>query len=255
MTSCLLPRGALWCFLSIVSVGAVASGGSCAASNKGACQESEVTNAAAKGTAQMQLRSSFAEDDMNRTAMFALQSSVLQELQDSCPCALVFIQGTRAQVGTSPPVKPPSCEPFCQDNGCPCLLPWVERCNLNSCADCQECGGSTTSWVNPSSTTQPSQSTTQPTTQLTTQQPTQPPTACSSGAWGYGECVNVPSNTAEMSGVSSQSGCTSACLARKTSGCCYWKGNGNKCKWFPGVSAPGNPAGGGSRRQSFISCR
>merc|ERR1712190_153594 len=35
-----------------------------------------------------------------------------------------------------------TCMSFCQDiNGCPCLVPWVERCNAPSCSTCGACRG------------------------------------------------------------------------------------------------------------------
>merc|ERR1719356_333897 len=51
------------------------------------------------------------------------------------------------------------CMPFCQDNGCPCLKPWVDRCVLKSCANCTECGNLITSSA---STPEPPASTPEP---------------------------------------------------------------------------------------------
>merc|ERR1719473_1453961 len=33
------------------------------------------------------------------------------------------------------------CRPFCLDTGCPCLVPWSERCDIDSCSGCHQCGG------------------------------------------------------------------------------------------------------------------
>lgn len=33
------------------------------------------------------------------------------------------------------------CMPFCLDTGCPCLVPWSERCDITSCSGCVQCGG------------------------------------------------------------------------------------------------------------------
>jgi len=76
---------------------------------------------------------------------------------------------------TSPPIKPPSCELFCQDTGCPCLLPWADRCRLNSCRDCPECGG-TTGTTQTSSTVPPSTTPASTTPPSTTPPSTTPPT-------------------------------------------------------------------------------
>mmetsp|Transcript_62930 Transcript_62930/g.141803 ORF Transcript_62930/g.141803 Transcript_62930/m.141803 type:complete len:438 (-) Transcript_62930:112-1425(-) len=63
-------------------------------------------------------------------------------------------------------LSPPSCEIFCPDNGCPCLLPWSDRCRLKSCGACPECGGTYTtqppSSTPPPSSTLPPSSTTPP---------------------------------------------------------------------------------------------
>jgi len=63
--------------------------------------------------------------------------SQLHLLQEQCPCAVAFLGGLRAHHTIS---SDQSCEPFCADNGCPCLLPWAKRCELNSCSTCNECG-------------------------------------------------------------------------------------------------------------------
>jgi len=35
--------------------------------------------------------------------------------------------------------SPPSCDDFCINHGCDCLIPWEERCEVNSCANCLIC--------------------------------------------------------------------------------------------------------------------
>eukprot|EP00404_Azadinium_spinosum_P022454 CAMPEP_0180634636 /NCGR_PEP_ID=MMETSP1037_2-20121125/42234_1 /TAXON_ID=632150 /ORGANISM="Azadinium spinosum, Strain 3D9" /LENGTH=281 /DNA_ID=CAMNT_0022655785 /DNA_START=69 /DNA_END=915 /DNA_ORIENTATION=- len=119
--------GALWFLLSTVRVGAVGAG---------TCKENEVSQAVATGTAQMQVKSSH----NNSRRMDLAQNpddSQLHLLQEQCPCAVAFLGGLRAHHTIS---SDQSCEPFCADNGCPCLLPWAKRCELNSCSTCNECG-------------------------------------------------------------------------------------------------------------------
>lgn len=116
---------AWWCLLNLcVQSGSVLA----LAPGDGTCKEDEATNVVAKGAIHLQVS----------TPGSSLRLSELQELEDDCACATAFVQGLRSQANTSP--WNPGCEKFCMDNGCPCLKPWADRCKIESCSQCPQCG-------------------------------------------------------------------------------------------------------------------
>jgi len=142
------------------------------------------------------------------------------------------------------PTKPATCELFCHAHGCTCLLPWTDRCQVNSCASCPECFGLTPEPTSPQATPQP--------TEL---EATPSPTAAGCtmlAGWTSGECVNKPSDSGLTFSASIQADCAPQCVSQQSPGCCYWKPNDSLCKLFAGATGDGASAGG--RFQGMITC-
>jgi len=84
------------------------------------------------------------ENEANSSVQGGDESSADTE---TCACDLVAKQIRKqkeaAFVQAMSVASPPSCELYCVDKKCDCMIPWSGRCNLNSCKACPECNGQT----------------------------------------------------------------------------------------------------------------